>query len=307
MTTAPRVHGALSAASATAADERGTRRGTPGALDARRGERARASAAGPLVLKLGGRALSAPGALTTFAASLARRSSSALLVHGGGAEVTDWCARLGIESRFENGLRVTDDATLEVTAAVLAGLANKRLVAALRAAGVNAVGLAALDGGVLQVRRHPDAALGAVGVPTGADASLLRLLLAAGRVPVLASLAADGEALLNVNADDAAAAIAAAVGASQLVLLSDTPGLKLGGQVVRALDGAQLNAAIASPDVTGGMKPKLAAAAAAIEGGVPVVHIADWQGDATLEAVCSGGAPGTRIVAAHATLEDVRG
>ncbi len=293
---------------ATAAIERGTRRTeTPGALDDRRGERVRASAAGPLVLKLGGRALSAPGAPAAFAASLAHRSSNALVVHGGGAEVTDWCARLGIASRFEDGLRVTDEATLEVTAAVLAGLANKRLVAALRAAGVNAVGFSALDGGVLSVRRHPDAALGAVGVPTGADASLLRLLLAAGRTPVLASLAADGEDLLNVNADDAAAAIAAAVGASQLVLLSDTPGLVLGGAIVRAMDAAQLAAALESPDVTGGMKPKLAAARTALAGGVSVVHIADWQGDATLEAVVSGGAPGTRIVAAHATPEDVRG
>lgn len=279
--------------------ERGNRRDeTPVALDRPGEERAGASAAGPWVLKLGGRALSAPGALTTFAASLSHVSSPTLLVHGGGAEVTDWCARLGIESRFERGLRVTDRATLDVTAAVLAGLANKRLVAALRAAGVDAVGLAALDGGVLRVEPHADRALGEVGVPIGADASLLHALLAAGRTPVLASLGACGERLLNVNADDAAAAIAAAVRASGLLLLSDTPGVRLGGEFVRTLDDAALDRALDSPDVSGGMVPKLAAARAAIRGGVPVVHIADWQGASTLEALMHGGeGVGTRIVA----------
>lgn len=293
------MNGAAPQHGAARVDARGSRRiETPVASSACIEERANAPAGAPLVIKLGGRALSAPGAPEAFAASLARRSSNALLVHGGGAEVTDWCARLGIESRFAGGLRVTDDATLEVTAAVLAGLANKRLVASLRAAGVDAVGLSALDGGVLRVRRHPDAALGAVGVPAGADGSLLRLLLAAGRTPVLASLAADGGALLNVNADDAAAAIAGAVGASQLVLLSDTPGLVLDGRMVHAMDAAALEAALDSPEVTGGMKPKLAAARAALAAGVPVVHIAEWRGDDTLAAVEAGGSPGTRITAA---------
>lgn len=279
--------------------ERGNRRDeTPVALGVPGEERASAPTAGPWVLKLGGRALSAPGALTTFADSLSRVSSPVLLVHGGGADVTGWCARLGIESRFERGLRVTDAATLEVTAAVLAGLANKRLVAALRAAGVNAVGLAALDGGVLRVEPHPDRALGEVGVPVGADATLLRTLLAASRTPVLASLAACGERLLNVNADDAAAAIAAAVGASRLVLLSDTPGVRLGGAFVPTLDETALDAALDSSDVTGGMLPKLAAARAAVRAGVPVVHVADWQGESTLAALLAGGeGAGTRIVA----------
>ena len=105
----------------------------------------------PLVVKLGGRALDAPGALSECAAALREAGSSGpsaralLVVHGGGAEVTAWCARLGVEARFADGLRVTDASTLEIAAAVLAGLANKRLVAALRARGLDAVGLSALD------------------------------------------------------------------------------------------------------------------------------------------------------------------
>ena len=254
----------------------------------------------PVVLKLGGRALDAPGAVPEFAAALAALARPAIVVHGGGAEVTAWCTKLGIASRFEGGLRVTDDATLEVATAVLAGLANKRMVAALRAAGVDAVGLAALDGGVLQVRPHAQAAaLGAVGEVTGADVSLLDALLAQGRTPVLASIAAttDGR-LLNVNADDAASALATAVGAPDLVLLSDTPGLRLDGEVVSTLRAPEFAATLAHPQVEGGMKPKLAGAIAAATHGVARVHIAAWRGPDTLHGLLVTRTHGTCVTAA---------
>lgn len=255
----------------------------------------------PIVVKLGGRALESPGALGEFAAELASLARVALLVHGGGAEVTSWCKRLGLEARFHDGLRVTDAPTLEVVTAVLAGLANKRLVAALRALGVDAVGLAALDGGSLLAVPHPRAsALGAVGAIAAVDASLLASLLAAGRTPVLASVAATaaGE-LLNINADDAASALAAAVGASDLVLLSDAPGLKLGGAVVPAMTAAELTPALARPEVEGGMRPKLRAAGEALAGGVARVHIAAWSGPGTLESLLARHAGGTTIHAAE--------
>ena len=119
-----------------------------------------------------------------------------MLVHGGGAEVTSWLDRIGVVARFDDGLRVTDAETLEVATAVLAGLANKRLVAALRAAGADAVGLSALDGGVLEVAPHPRAAvLGAVGLPVGVHAEWLGDLLAGGKLPVIASIGAHGEQL----------------------------------------------------------------------------------------------------------------
>src|SRR5262249_39773646 len=146
--------------------------------------RGAAHANAALVVKLGGRALETPGALAECADALrdAGRDAGAdphqrrptLVVHGGGAEGTARCARLGSQARFADGLRVTDAATLEVAAAVLAGLANKRLVAALRARGVDAVGLSALDGGIVRARRHAKApVLGEVGEISVVDPALL--------------------------------------------------------------------------------------------------------------------------------------
>ena len=285
-------------ASAGKAD-RANRRATPVTRSPNARETLPKTPAPPVVVKLGGRALEAPGALREFAAALAGLSRVSLLVHGGGAEVSAWCGKLGLTPRFADGLRMTDDATLDVVTAVLAGLANKRLVAALRAHGVDAVGLSALDGGIVRAAPHADAArLGRVGEITGVDASLLSTLLADGRTPVVASVAAsDTGELLNVNADDVAAALAAAVGASHLVLLSDAPGLKLAGEIVPRVFAGDLAAALASPDVEGGMRPKLRAAATALQAGVGRVHITTWLGPATLGDLLGGSAPGTTLLA----------
>ena len=243
-------------------------------------------ATGAVVVKLGGRSLEAPGALRELATELADLPGAAVLVHGGGPEVSAWCGRLGIEPRFDDGLRVTDAATLEVAAAVLGGLANKRLVAGLRAGGIDAFGIAALDGGVVEVRPHARTArLGLVGEPAGVDAARLRAWLGAGQVPVIASIGAYEGALLNLNADDVAAAIAAALEARALVLLSDTPGVKLGGGVVPALDLAGAQRALGGGDVAGGMRPKLRAAREAVAAGAAVAWIAAWQGPGTLTAL----------------------
>lgn len=265
---------------------------------------------GALVVKLGGRSLDSPGALAQCATELrggSRRGAAArplVVVHGGGSEVTAWCARAGLEARFAGGLRVTDPPTLEIAAAVLAGLANKRLVAALRACGLDAVGLSVLDGGLARVRRHRDsAALGEVGEIEAVDASLLSQLLAAGRTPVLASLGDDGRgALLNLNADDVAAAVAASLPAGDLLLLSDVAGLRLGGELVTSLDTGALARALAHPGVTGGMVPKLRAAQAALAGGVARVHIAAWQGPGTIADVLAGTAVATTCSAGPLAL-----
>ena len=245
--------------------------------------------AAPIVIKLGGRALEAPGAARELAAELAQMRGGSLLVHGGGAEVTQWSEKLGLAPRFLDGLRVTDPATLEVAVAVLSGLTNKRLVATLRAAGVDAVGLAAMDGGTVEVVRHEDAArLGAVGRVVAVRPQLLETLLAQGRTPVLASIGADGEQMLNINADDLAAGIAAALHAQALLLLSDTPGLRLDGRIVPRLNAGEVMAALAHPDVKDGMRPKLRAAAAAIEAGAQRVVIGAWAGPGTLTALLRG-------------------
>jgi acetylglutamate kinase len=134
------------------------------------------------------------------------------------------------------------------------------------------------------------------------DVSLLATLLAAGRVPVLASLGDDGHgALLNLNADDVAAAIAGALPAGDLVLLSDTPGLVLDGDVVRTLGAEALEPVLARADVTGGMRPKLRAAGVALAGGVARVHIAAWQGPGTIDAILDGTAVATTL---HAHPEE---
>jgi len=309
---APRGTGPRAGAERTT--ERGNRRATPvargvqtrdGAATEPRGWSATSSA---LVVKLGGRALEAPGALREFAAALREAGTpggsarATLVLHGGGAEVTAWCTRAGLTPRFADGLRVTDRDTLEIAAAVLAGLANKRLVATLRAHGLDAVGLAALDGGIVRARRHPDTAtLGEVGEIEAVDAALLATLLAAGRVPVLASLGDDGAgALLNLNADDVASAVAAALPAGDLVLLSDAPGLLLDGKIVPTLDETELAGVLMNKAVTGGMRPKLCAAQAALTAGVRRVIIAAWQGPGTLAGLLAGTATATTLGAARA-------
>jgi acetylglutamate kinase len=267
-------------------------------------DRDRPAAAAPVVLKLGGRALESPGAGAQLAGDLAALHGGALLVHGGGAELSEWCRRLGLEPRFVDGLRATDAPTLEVAVAVLAGLANKRLVALLRAGGVDAVGLSALDGGIVEAGLHPDAEqLGAVGRVRAVHGELIEESLARGRVPVLASIGACEGALLNLNADDLAAALAGALRADALVLLSDVPGLMLEGRLVRRLDPDELDAALAGSQVTGGMRPKLRAARAALAQGVRQVHIAAWQGPGTLAAVLEATGVGTTIAA----VEPARG
>ncbi len=250
--------------------------------------------AATVVIKLGGRSLEAPGALAELAAELAGCAGHAVLVHGGGTEVSTWCRRLGIESRFDDGLRVTDAGALEVATAVLAGLANKRLVAALRAARLDALGIAALDGGIVQARPHAGAArLGHVGEVESVDGARLRAWLAAGLLPVVASIGACDGALLNLNADDVAAAIAGALGAESLVLLSDAPGVRLAGETVKVLDADAVDDALAGADVAGGMRVKLRAARAAVAAGAGVAWIAAWRGPGTLAALLAAGREGS--------------
>jgi len=256
----------------------------------------------PVVIKIGGRSLEAPGAPRELAAEVASLSDDILLVHGGGREVSDWCTRLSIPPRFVDGLRVTDAETLEVVVAVLSGLANKRLVALLREAGVQAVGLSGADGGIVEIERHPDSdRLGFVAQIHAVHPELLRVLLALGRTPVLSSVASLGAELYNVNADELAAALAGSLGAHTLVLLSDAPGLKLGGAVVAELNDAELATVIDRPEVSAGMIPKLRAAQRAIECGVERVRIAAWSGPGTLHSLIHGSGSGTTLMRRNGT------
>ena len=218
---------------------------------------------GIVVVKLGGTTLADQRQVLAEVAKVARERPI-ILVHGGGKRMTEWLERLGVQTRFEGGLRVTDPAALEVAAAVLRGVVNSELVAALRDEGCDAVGLSGVDGGLLIGERIPD--LGLVATVTGVRRDLLDSLLVGGQVPVVAPLARDEEGLVcNVNADDAAAGIAAGIGATQLVLMTDVDG-------VRGKDGTRLDtitpeeaqALIDDGTIAGGMVPKVKAALSAL-------------------------------------------
>ena len=231
------------------------------------------------VLKIGGDELRPGPALARvalLAAQASRRGRSLVVVHGGGDEVTERAAALGLATEKRDGQRVTDEATLEVVVEVLAGRVNARLTNALEGAGVPAVGLTGVSGGLLRVRPAgvPPGSLGWVGDPTAVTTRLLRKLHAEGFVPVLASLGADADHRIhNVNADLAAAAVAGAMRAA-LFLVTDVPGVKDASGAVRpSVSPAEARRLIATGVATDGMAPKLEAALRATAHGAPVAWI----------------------------------
>jgi acetylglutamate kinase len=226
----------------------------------------------PAVIKIGGSTLGA--ADTTFAdvAAMARAGDVPVVVHGGGAEASRWLEAMGIPSRFERGLRVTDEKVLPVVVAVFAGLVNKRIVAAINAAGARAAGLSGADARLLECRlAAPE--LGFVGEPSTVHPEVLHALLGADIVPVVSSIGwVPGEGadqLVNVNADTVAGNIAAAVGARELVFLTDVDGVRgPDAAVIPRLTPAEARALIESGVVSGGMIPKVEACLHAVALGV---------------------------------------
>ncbi len=219
-----------------------------------------------------------------------------VIAHGGGKRLSGWLERLGIESRWAAGRRVTDDAALDVAIAVLGGLVNRELVASLVALRVDAIGLSGVDGGLLAAARLPE--LGRVARVTGARPDLIDALLDANLVPVVAPLALDETgAICNVNADEVAAGLARALRA-RLVLLSDTDGVRGGdGRRIERLDAAGAEARIADGSISGGMIPKVRGALSVIDAGGPEVVIADGRSPDALRRALSDARFGTRLVA----------
>ena len=244
------------------------------------------------VVKIGGRAQQAAELVPVLVAAWRDAPGALVIVHGGGNEVSELQRLMGREPQFVDGRRVTTDDDIGLLRMTLSGVINKRLVAALVGAGVPAVGISGEDAAVLSAMQM-DRAMGRTGQPDAADVTLVRHLLAGGFLPVISPMARDssssGADALNVNGDDAAAALAAALGATELLLVADVPGVLDGGRPMTTLDGDAIRALIASGTVTAGMIAKLEAAAHALTGGVPLVRIGD------LTAV-SGDTPGTRIV-----------
>jgi len=252
-----------------------------------------------VVVKLGGTTLAEQRQVLGEIATLARRRP-VVLVHGGGKRISEWLERLGVQTRFENGLRVTDPAALEVAAAVLRGVVNSELVAALRDEGCDAVGLSGVDGGLLIGQRVPG--LGLVASVTGVRRDLIDQLLVGGQVPVVAPLARDeGGVVCNVNADDAAAGIAAGLGARQLVLMTDVDGVRgADGQRLGTITPSGAEAMIADGTIAGGMVPKVRAALAALAWDGAEAIIADGSAPGALARALGDPAFGTRVSAGGA-------
>lgn len=233
------------------------------------------------VIKLGGSLLedsSRRAAALEEIAARWNRGERIVLVHGGGKHIDAALAQAGIPKRTHAGLRITDDATLKIVVSVLAGQVNKMLVSELTALGMRVAGISGCDGATLVAMQHPPidgVELGHVGLVTHSDRAVIQALLDCGTMPVVSSLAmGENGALYNVNADAAAAAIAVAHGANELSFLTDVAGLfDSNGIVVPRLNANGVAEMLASPAVTGGMKPKLQASLDALRKGVTQITI----------------------------------
>jgi acetylglutamate kinase len=252
-----------------------------------------------LVLKLGGSVGTETDAALDAVVALSDAGHPLVVVHGGGPLVGEWAERLGMETRFVRGLRVTDSETRDVALGVLGGLANGRIVATLFRRGVPAVGLTGIDGGILRAERE-DAELGLVGRVTLVDSALLEELVESGRVPVLAPAALDRESgeILNVNGDGAAGAIAASLGARLLVFVTDVPGVRgKDGRVIGTLDADRARALVDDGTIEGGMLPKVEACLIAAAAGCRAAIVATRGVDA-VERLLAGERVGTVFEAA---------
>jgi acetylglutamate kinase len=268
-----------------------------------------------ILIKFGGHAMGKADYVNAFAADIAlldQVGAAPIVVHGGGPQIGDMLSRLKIESNFIDGLRVTDEATISVVEMVLAGGINKALVAAIAKAGGRAVGVSGKDGGLITARKllasakSSDSAiqqavdLGFVGEPSHVDTTVLKALMAHHLIPVVAPVGSgeDGNTY-NINADTAAGAVAAALNAKRMLMLTDVAGvLDKHGQLVSELTISQARAMILDGVVTGGMIPKVETCIDAVEGGVEGAVIMDGRAPhALLVELFTEHGMGTMIVA----------
>lgn len=233
------------------------------------------------VVKIGGRAQSSPALASVLAEAWRAAPGAMCVVHGGGEEISAMQRRLGGSPGFSGGRRVTSEEDIGIVRMVLSGLVNKRLVSVLVGAGVPAVGISGEDAGLLEAQPLGIEEFGHVGMPGRVNGAVIDTLLGAGYLPVISPLArnADGTGALNVNGDDAAAAIAVATGAGELLLVADVDGV-IGedGVVLDILDMDTARGLIAGGTASNGMAAKLEAAHAALAGGVQSVRIAPLAG-----------------------------
>ncbi len=255
-----------------------------------------------IVVKIGGATLGSHDTAIEDIVELQRQGKLLVVVHGGGKVITDWLAKQGVPSRFVQGERVTDQATLEVVISVLAGLVNKDIVASINALGGRAVGISGIDGALIE-GRIADKEKGYVGAVTRVNTAILGTLLVSGFVPVVAPVGFNASArqpntplALNFNADIAAGEIAAAIEAERLIFLTDVAGiLDQSGKLLPQLSPGEAEALVASGVASGGMIPKIRACLRALSNTATTCIIDGRQPHALLgEIEKSGG--GTTIV-----------
>jgi len=233
-----------------------------------------------IVIKISGHELDSAEYVAEFAQSISEMESPVVIVHGGGKEITQLQGRLGIEPKFVDGVRVTDAASLSLVEMVMCGAINKRLVRVLVNAGVNAVGLSGVDGGMVSAAKmaHESVDMGFTGEVTAVRVDLLLNLLDMGIVPVIAPICLGEDNNFNVNADHVAGALAAAIEAERLVFLSNVPGVLKNDQVVPVLAPERAEEMIADGSIFGGMIPKVRTALHALDEEVSQAVITDLAG-----------------------------
>ncbi|XID90988.1 acetylglutamate kinase [Paenibacillaceae bacterium WGS1546] len=257
------------------------------------------------VMKCGGSTLAAlPEAFFEDLRELQEGGVEPVIVHGGGPAINETLGKLGIESRFANGLRVTDEATLDVVEMVLAGRINKEIVRKLQRSGARSVGLSGTDGRLIETRPVANAdEVGLVGEVVGVNAGLIEGVIGLGYVPVIAPIGIDEAGQrYNINADTAAGAVASALGVDTMIVVTDVPG------ILREVDGrkttlpqvtfAEIEEMIAGGGIYGGMIPKVRAAMSCLHGKVKEVRIVDGAAERVLSRALQEGGIGTRIVRA---------
>lgn len=237
-----------------------------------------------VVVKYGGNAMADEATTRRLAEDIVLMRAVGLrpvLVHGGGPQIGEFTRRLGMTPEFRDGLRVTDAETLEVARMVLVGKVNRDLVAALNIHGPVAVGVAGEDAGLIAAEPR-DESLGYVGDVSSVNPSVLHSLLAEDLIPVVSTIGADADGqAYNINADAVAGALAAAIGATKLVYLTDVPGLLFNvadpGSLIGTITVAALDDMVDRGAIAGGMIPKVTACVGAVRAGVPSVHILDGR------------------------------
>jgi acetylglutamate kinase len=234
----------------------------------------------PTVIKVSGHELDDPAYLTEFAAAIKLVNTPTVVVHGGGAEISAMQKVMGIEPRYLDGVRITDAESLKVVEMVLCGTVNKRIVRYLLSAGLDALGMSGVDLGLLRAEKmqHPNQDMSFTGTVVAVRGEVLQKLLAQGITPVVAPVCLGEDTNFNVNADHAAGAIAASIGASRVVFLTNVEGVLIDARVLPMLTPDETQALIDNGTIFGGMIPKVQTALHALELGIQQAAITNLQG-----------------------------